>query len=102
MLAKLNQAVPPRSEVIYPPGERVADVTIRPVAVVTADDVCPHLRAGRGADRGVARTGRRGAQLGLPLHLDPRCVVPAVPAQADAAEKQVSRFDDVAVTPSGQ
>ena len=40
-----------------------------------ADDVRPDRGAGRGADRGVARAGRRRAQLGLPLHLGPRCVV---------------------------
>ena len=36
-----------------------------------ADDLYADRRAGRGADHRAARAGRRGAQLGLPLHLDP-------------------------------
>ena len=36
-----------------------------------ADDLRAHRRAGRRADRRAARAGRRRAQLGLPLHLDP-------------------------------
>ena len=36
-----------------------------------ADDLCPHGRPRGGTDRWPARTGRRRAELGLPLHLDP-------------------------------
>jgi hypothetical protein len=37
-----------------------------------ADDLCPQRRPGRRPHRRPARAGRRRAQLGLPLHLDPR------------------------------
>ena len=40
-----------------------------------ADDLRPDRRAGRRAHRRPARAGRRRAQLGLPLHLDPRRLV---------------------------
>ena len=52
-----------------------------------ADDLCPDRGAGRGADGGAARAGRRRTQLGLPLHLGPRCVV----LGGRAAEHRVRR-----------
>ena len=42
---------------------------------VEADDLRPVRWAGGGADRRSARADRRGAQLGLPLHLGARCLV---------------------------
>ena len=57
-----------------------------------ADDLRPDRRAGRRADRGAARAGRRRAQLGLPLHLGPgRLVLGLRAARAWASSRRRRR-----------
>ena len=64
-----------------------------------AHDVRPDRRAGRGADRRAARAGRRRAQLGLPLHLDPGRVVLGVRAARPRLHRRGAGVPAVAQRP---
>src|SRR5260221_7909122 len=56
-----------------------------------ADDVCAQRRAGCGTDRWTTRADRRGAQLGLPLHVGARCVVFYIATRGQCASATAPR-----------
>ena len=66
-----------------------------------ADDLRPDRRAGRGPDRGPAGAGRRRAELGLPLHLDPGRVVLGARAARARLRRRGGRVRAVAAGPGG-